>query len=135
VLLYRLLDRLSRTIGNIIDNYTIKPLITVVLLLLLLLSPGVETFQCHSCRNAILDRFVLKINDRTWHQECLRCSDCRRRFIDRCYTRGDQVFCRDDYFRYGIGLQQVVSFIPSTGRLVCSTYEFFTVRCDSGSSG
>lgn len=47
----------------------------------------------------ILDRFILKVLDRTWHAKCLKCADCGAQLSDKCFARGGQVFCKDDFFK------------------------------------
>ncbi|XP_052126448.1 LIM/homeobox protein Lhx3 isoform X2 [Frankliniella occidentalis] len=58
--------------------------------------------KCGGCGEMILDRFIHKVLDRTWHAKCLKCADCGAQLADKCFARGGQVFCKDDFFkRYG----------------------------------
>ncbi|XP_017785794.1 PREDICTED: LIM/homeobox protein Lhx3 isoform X1 [Nicrophorus vespilloides] len=54
--------------------------------------------KCGGCHELILDRFILKVADRTWHAKCLQCSDCRVQLTDKCFARNGQLFCKDDFF-------------------------------------
>ncbi|XP_022094879.1 LIM/homeobox protein Lhx4-like isoform X2 [Acanthaster planci] len=58
--------------------------------------------KCAGCDQSILDRFIHKVQDRSWHAKCLKCVDCQMQLNERCFTRGGQLFCKDDFFkRYG----------------------------------
>ena len=55
--------------------------------------------KCCGCGDQILDRFVLKVLDGSWHSKCLKCSDCQLPLNDKCFAKDDKVFCKDDFFR------------------------------------
>ena len=56
---------------------------------------------CQGCRDVIADRFLLRVNSRSWHQTCLRCCVCQLA-LDRqpsCFIREHNVYCKSDYTR------------------------------------
>lgn len=55
--------------------------------------------MCAGCDQHILDRFILKALDRHWHSKCLKCSDCHIPLAERCFSRGESVYCKDDFFK------------------------------------
>ncbi|CAC5371031.1 LIM/homeobox protein Lhx3-like [Mytilus californianus] len=55
--------------------------------------------KCAGCGEPILDRFILKVLERSWHSKCLKCSDCKLQLSDKCFSKGDMVYCKDDFFR------------------------------------
>ncbi|KAK3088089.1 hypothetical protein FSP39_014533 [Pinctada imbricata] len=55
--------------------------------------------KCAGCGEPILDRFILKVLERSWHSKCLKCTDCHCRLSDKCFSKGDKVYCKDDFFR------------------------------------
>lgn len=57
--------------------------------------------KCAGCGDAILDRFILKVLDRSWHSKCLMCADCNSHLSDKCFSKGDKVYCKEDFFRWG----------------------------------
>ncbi|XP_014214574.1 LIM homeobox transcription factor 1-beta-like [Copidosoma floridanum] len=60
------------------------------------------TSSCASCGRSIADRFLLRVNERDYHESCLACSVCATPFSDTCYTRDCKFYCREDYERiYG----------------------------------
>ncbi|GLV37874.1 Lim3 [Carabus blaptoides fortunei] len=71
--------------------------------------------KCGGCHEFILDRFILKVSDRTWHAKCLQCSDCRVQLSDKCFARNGQLFCKDDFFkRFGTKCSGCDQGIPPT---------------------
>ncbi|XP_052231354.1 LIM/homeobox protein Lhx3-like [Dreissena polymorpha] len=56
--------------------------------------------KCAGCGEPILDRFILKVLDRCWHARCLKCADCHVQLTDKCFSKGDHVYCKDDFFRH-----------------------------------
>ncbi|XP_019871244.2 LIM/homeobox protein Lhx3 isoform X7 [Aethina tumida] len=71
--------------------------------------------KCGGCHELILDRFILKVADRTWHAKCLQCSDCRIQLTDKCFARNGQLFCKDDFFkRFGTKCAGCELGIPPT---------------------
>ncbi|XP_053666728.1 LIM/homeobox protein Lhx3 [Anopheles marshallii] len=71
--------------------------------------------KCGGCHELILDRFILKVSDRTWHAKCLQCSECRIQLNEKCFARNGQLFCKDDFFkRYGTKCAACDLGIPPT---------------------
>ncbi|NXX54869.1 LHX3 protein, partial [Scopus umbretta] len=54
---------------------------------------------CAGCNQHILDKFILKVLDRHWHSKCLKCSDCQTQLAEKCFSRGDGVYCKEDFFK------------------------------------
>lgn len=54
---------------------------------------------CAGCEKPILDKFLLHVLERAWHAACVRCADCRAPLADKCYSRDNKLFCRNDFFR------------------------------------
>ncbi|NP_001158395.1 lim domain homeobox 3/4 transcription factor [Saccoglossus kowalevskii] len=71
--------------------------------------------KCSGCEHPILDRFILKVQDRAWHSKCLKCTDCQAQLSDKCYSRGGQVYCKEDFFkRFGTKCSACDQGIPPT---------------------
>ncbi|KAJ0013059.1 hypothetical protein NQD34_017393 [Periophthalmus magnuspinnatus] len=70
---------------------------------------------CAGCSQHIVDRFILKVLDRHWHSKCLKCSDCQAQLADKCFSRGDSVYCKEDFFkRFGTKCAACQQGIPPT---------------------
>ncbi|XP_044728561.1 LIM/homeobox protein Lhx3 [Chrysoperla carnea] len=71
--------------------------------------------KCGGCHELILDRFILKVLERTWHAKCLQCSECRAPLQDKCFARNGQLFCKEDFFkRFGTKCAGCSQGIPPT---------------------
>ncbi|XP_066502539.1 LIM/homeobox protein Lhx5 [Hoplias malabaricus] len=55
--------------------------------------------QCAGCARPIRDRFLLSVLERAWHADCVQCCECGRALTERCFTREDKLYCRDDFIR------------------------------------
>ncbi|XP_072908957.1 LIM/homeobox protein Lhx3 isoform X1 [Hemitrygon akajei] len=70
---------------------------------------------CAGCNQHIVDRFILKVLDRHWHGKCLKCSDCQKQLTEKCFSRGDSVYCKEDFFkRFGTKCAACQQGIPPT---------------------
>uniref|UniRef100_H2Y6W6 Uncharacterized protein n=1 Tax=Ciona savignyi TaxID=51511 RepID=H2Y6W6_CIOSA len=71
--------------------------------------------KCTGCAQHIFDRFILKVQDKPWHAQCLKCGDCGRQLTDKCFSRGSFVYCKEDFFkRYGTKCAGCDEAIPPT---------------------
>ncbi|XP_032795194.2 LOW QUALITY PROTEIN: LIM homeobox transcription factor 1-alpha [Daphnia magna] len=57
---------------------------------------------CEGCGLGIADRYVMRVADGSWHEDCLVCCICHAPLVHSCFTRSGRVYCRQDYDRvYG----------------------------------
>ncbi|XP_039280666.1 LIM/homeobox protein Lhx3 isoform X1 [Nilaparvata lugens] len=71
--------------------------------------------KCGGCHELILDRFILKVLERTWHARCLKCSECGAQLADKCFARNGMLFCKEDFFkRFGTKCAGCELGIPPT---------------------
>lgn len=71
--------------------------------------------KCAGCEQPILDRFILKVLERSWHARCLKCADCQAQLANKCFARNGHVYCKDDFFkRYGTKCAGCELGIPPT---------------------
>ncbi|OQR72268.1 sodium-coupled monocarboxylate transporter 1-like [Tropilaelaps mercedesae] len=56
---------------------------------------------CGACGQLILERIQLRVNDVSWHVDCLRCCtcDCLLEKFSTCFFRDGNVYCKQDYAR------------------------------------
>lgn len=55
--------------------------------------------RCGGCHELILDRFILKVLEGTWHAKCLQCSECHVQLNEKCFARNGSLFCKEDFFK------------------------------------
>jgi len=54
---------------------------------------------CERCGQKIRDRWLLKVGDTHWHEECLTCCVCHAPLAHSCYFRNAKLYCKLDYDR------------------------------------
>ncbi|XP_063071208.1 LIM homeobox transcription factor 1-alpha isoform X1 [Engraulis encrasicolus] len=52
---------------------------------------------CAGCESPIADRFLLRVNDRSWHETCVKCAVCLCTLTGTCYSRDRLLYCKHDY--------------------------------------
>lgn len=54
---------------------------------------------CEGCGQKIHDRYLMRVANTSWHEQCLSCSVCRIQLDQTCFTRNAKLYCKDDYYR------------------------------------
>ncbi|XP_011496441.1 PREDICTED: LIM homeobox transcription factor 1-beta-like isoform X2 [Ceratosolen solmsi marchali] len=54
---------------------------------------------CANCGHGIADRYVMRVDERNYHENCLACAECSTPLSDSCYARDCKFYCRADYKR------------------------------------
>uniref|UniRef100_A0A3B1JSZ2 LIM homeobox transcription factor 1, beta b n=2 Tax=Astyanax mexicanus TaxID=7994 RepID=A0A3B1JSZ2_ASTMX len=52
---------------------------------------------CEGCQRPISDRFLMRVNEASWHEECLQCAVCQQPLTTSCYLRERKLYCKHDY--------------------------------------
>uniref|UniRef100_A0A673A0S8 LIM homeobox transcription factor 1, alpha n=1 Tax=Sphaeramia orbicularis TaxID=375764 RepID=A0A673A0S8_9TELE len=52
---------------------------------------------CTGCHRLIRDRFLLRVTDGLWHEECVRCAACGDALRNSCFLRDRKLYCKRDY--------------------------------------
>lgn len=52
---------------------------------------------CAGCEAPIADRFLLRVNERSWHETCVKCAVCLSALSGTCYCRDRLLYCKHDY--------------------------------------
>ncbi|CAJ1070984.1 LIM/homeobox protein LMX-1.2-like [Xyrichtys novacula] len=58
-----------------------------------------QQLVCEGCTRIISDRFLLRVNGASWHEECLQCAACQQPLTATCFCRDSKLYCREDYRR------------------------------------
>ncbi|KAI0227396.1 LIM/homeobox protein Awh, partial [Lamellibrachia satsuma] len=92
---------------------------------------------CFGCGDVITERYLLNVNGRAWHVQCLRCCVCQDA-LDRqssCFIREDNIYCKIDYAReFGTKCSKCLRGIQSTDwvrRAKDHVYHLACFACDS----
>ncbi|KAL1402581.1 hypothetical protein pipiens_006029 [Culex pipiens pipiens] len=63
---------------------------------------SMATTLCGQCCSPICDRYIMKVVDISYHENCLQCTSCAIRLMHSCFMRDGKLYCRFDYERlYG----------------------------------
>ncbi|XP_071552882.1 LIM homeobox transcription factor 1-alpha-like isoform X1 [Panulirus ornatus] len=60
---------------------------------------GVGVEVCEGCGRTIQDRFIMRVIDTSWHEDCLVCCVCRVQLQHSCFARDNKIYCKLDYDR------------------------------------
>ncbi|XP_037023370.2 LIM homeobox transcription factor 1-alpha [Artibeus jamaicensis] len=52
---------------------------------------------CEGCQRVISDRFLLRLNDSFWHEQCVQCASCKEPLETTCFYRDKKLYCKFDY--------------------------------------
>lgn len=52
---------------------------------------------CEGCQRVISDRFLLRLNDGFWHEQCVQCASCKEPLETTCFYRDKKLYCKYDY--------------------------------------
>lgn len=56
-------------------------------------------FMCRGCQQPIMERYLMKVLDKSWHMQCVKCCECQCVLSERCYSRDSKLYCRSDFFK------------------------------------
>ncbi|KAL4219221.1 LIM homeobox transcription factor 1-alpha [Mactra antiquata] len=59
--------------------------------------PGSHREMCAGCCRPIEDRFLMRVVDLSWHEQCLQCCVCQMPLTGSCFVRDRKLYCRIDY--------------------------------------
>ncbi|KAL2740897.1 LIM homeobox transcription factor 1-beta-like isoform X1 [Vespula maculifrons] len=54
---------------------------------------------CAGCGRTITDKYVMRVMERNYHEECLSCAACAAPLSQSCFIRDLKFYCRSDYER------------------------------------
>lgn len=95
--------------------------------------PSIHEELCAGCGYPIRDKYLFKINDNVWHENCLQCAICRLSLSGTCYSKNGHLYCKSDYDKLFRGRCSGCGFSINPHELVrrvySSTYHLPCFRC------
>ncbi|MBN3321597.1 LMX1A factor, partial [Atractosteus spatula] len=52
---------------------------------------------CEGCHRLICDKYLLRVNNCFWHEQCVHCAACRETLKNTCFLRETKLYCKRDY--------------------------------------
>ncbi|XP_060710985.1 LIM/homeobox protein LMX-1.2 [Hemiscyllium ocellatum] len=89
--------------------------------------------MCAGCKLTITDRYILRVNERSWHESCLKCTTCLQPLSGTCYCRDKQLYCKHDYKKLFLtkcnGCSESISPSQLIMRVLGSVYHIECFSC------
>ncbi|KAK3592289.1 hypothetical protein CHS0354_032679, partial [Potamilus streckersoni] len=54
---------------------------------------------CSQCGLVITDRYIMRVNEQSWHTRCLICCICQTSLENTCFIKDGNLYCKTDYIR------------------------------------
>jgi hypothetical protein len=56
---------------------------------------------CRGCGKEIFDKYYSRVNETSWHEECLKCSYCNINLFsdESCFIKRNKIMCKLDYYK------------------------------------
>jgi len=89
---------------------------------------------CQQCAHPILDRYLVKIFNKCFHEACLKCNQCQIRLQDTCFAKDMSYYCKEHYTSlFGCkcsGCHQQISPIELVMKALHNVYHLDCFKCD-----
>lgn len=83
---------------------------------------------CEGCGQKIQDRYLMRVGELSWHEQCLSCCVCGCPLAHTCYTRNAKLYCKPDYDRYYVTRSLPKTSLPQVTRKQTSPLNQLTYR-------
>ncbi|CAM1324257.1 LMX1A (predicted) [Pycnogonum litorale] len=64
-----------------------------------MMDPKKKAVTCTGCRQPIVDRYIMRVLDDSWHEHCLQCCICSVQLSQSCFAKESKLYCKADYDR------------------------------------
>ncbi|XP_012269061.1 LIM homeobox transcription factor 1-beta isoform X1 [Athalia rosae] len=85
---------------------------------------------CAACGRGIADRYVMRVGEKSYHEDCLSCAVCASPLVHTCFTRDHKLYCRVDYERiFAVKCGRCMEKIRCSDLVMRVPGFFFHVEC------
>ncbi|XP_071821084.1 LIM homeobox transcription factor 1-beta-like [Apostichopus japonicus] len=85
---------------------------------------------CAGCDQPIEDRYLMKVMDYYWHEDCLHCCVCQDQLTHSCFAREKKLYCKADYEKlFGTKCNGCSESIPSSEMVMRALNNVYHLRC------
>ncbi|KAL7676514.1 hypothetical protein ACOME3_002767 [Neoechinorhynchus agilis] len=72
-----------------------------------------RTHRCAGCYEIILDEYIYRLQEQSFHRRCLICIQCKYVLKEKCYIVHGDIYCPEDYIRtFGSRCENCRQYIP-----------------------
>lgn len=91
---------------------------------------GLLESMCARCGLKISDKYLMRVADRSYHEDCLACSACGNSLSISCFIRDLKIYCRSDYERiFGVKCARCLEKISFSELVMRVAGLVFHVEC------
>ncbi|XP_043579387.1 LIM/homeobox protein LMX-1.2-like isoform X2 [Bombus pyrosoma] len=106
------------------DNNNAEPSVSVKT------ESGLLETICAGCGRTIVDKYVMQVAGRNYHEECLSCAACATPLTHSCFIRELKLYCRNDYERiFGVKCARCMEKISCSDFVLRAPGLVFHVEC------
>ena len=88
------------------------------------------TEVCEGCCEVIYDRFVMRVGNSPWHEDCLFCSECHAPLSHSCYYKEGRLLCRSDYERrFGVKCGRCAQCLLPHDLVMRTRFSIYHIAC------
>ena len=88
------------------------------------------TEVCEGCCEVIYDRFVMRVGNSPWHEDCLFCSECHAPLSNSCYYKEGRLLCRSDYERrFGVKCGRCAQCLLPHDLVMRTRFSIYHIAC------
>ena len=88
------------------------------------------TEVCEGCCEVIYDRFVMRVGNSPWHEDCLFCSECHTPLTNSCYYKEGRLLCRGDYERrFGVKCGRCAQCLLPHDLVMRTRFSIYHIGC------
>ena len=88
------------------------------------------TEVCEGCCEVIYDRFVMRVGNSPWHEDCLFCSECHTPLSNSCYYKEGRLLCRGDYERrFGVKCGRCAQCLLPHDLVMRTRFSIYHIGC------
>lgn len=87
---------------------------------------------CSGCGYTIHEEYILKVGEKCWHSQCLRCTTCdlALNYESSCFIRDEKVLCKNDYTRiYGTRCSKCCHLVTQSDWIRRAGDQVFHLAC------
>ncbi|XP_077986769.1 LIM homeobox transcription factor 1-alpha-like [Glandiceps talaboti] len=85
---------------------------------------------CAGCQQTIEDRFLMRVMENSWHEQCLQCSICQSPLSRSCYFKDRKLYCKADYEKlFSTKCNGCLQSIPSNELVMRALSNVYHLRC------
>ncbi|KAF1758518.1 hypothetical protein GCK72_014976 [Caenorhabditis remanei] len=55
--------------------------------------------KCNCCNEQIYDRFIYRMDNRSYHENCVKCTICESPLAEKCFWKNGRIYCSQHYYK------------------------------------